>query len=100
VKPRLKGNSTLVRFADDAVIAFADFHDAKRVLDVLGKRLAGTSSCFTPTRRALSISAATDRKGTTLRKRMARRSPFSASATSQNSHSSNRPNVNHRGVSF
>jgi len=30
VKPRLKGNSTLVRFADDAVIAFADFHDAKR----------------------------------------------------------------------
>jgi RNA-directed DNA polymerase len=40
VKPRLKGNSTLVRFADDAVMAFADFHDAKRVLDVLGKRLA------------------------------------------------------------
>jgi group II intron reverse transcriptase/maturase len=40
VKPRLKGNSTLVRFADDAVMAFADFHDAKRVLRVLGKRLA------------------------------------------------------------
>jgi hypothetical protein len=40
VKPRLKGNSTLVRFADDAVMAFADFQDAKRVLDVLGKRLA------------------------------------------------------------
>jgi hypothetical protein len=40
VKPRLKGNSTLVRFADDAVIAFADLQDAKRVLDVLGKRLA------------------------------------------------------------
>jgi len=39
VKPRLKGKSTLVRFADDAVIAFADFQDAKRVLDVLGKRL-------------------------------------------------------------
>ena len=31
---------TLVRFADDAVIAVADFRDAKRVLDVLGKRLA------------------------------------------------------------
>jgi len=30
VKPRLKGNSTLVRFADDAVMAFADFQDAKR----------------------------------------------------------------------
>ena len=40
VRPRLKGRSTLVRFADDAVMAFEDFHDAKRVLDVLGKRLA------------------------------------------------------------
>ncbi|HWE16197.1 MAG TPA: reverse transcriptase domain-containing protein [Hyphomicrobiaceae bacterium] len=40
VKPRLKGNNTLVRFADDAVMVFADFHDAKRVLRVLGKRLA------------------------------------------------------------
>ena len=40
VKPQLKGKSTLVRFADDAVMAFADFQDAKRVLDVLGKRLA------------------------------------------------------------
>jgi group II intron reverse transcriptase/maturase len=40
VKPRLKGRSTLVRFADDAVMAFADFRDAQRVLDVLGKRLA------------------------------------------------------------
>ena len=40
VKPRLKGKSTLVRFADDAVMAFADVQDAKRVLDVLGKRLA------------------------------------------------------------
>jgi RNA-directed DNA polymerase len=32
--------STLVRFADDAVMAFADHRDAQRVLDVLGKRLA------------------------------------------------------------
>ena len=40
VKPRLRGSSTLVRFADDAVMAFADFRDAQRVLDVLGKRLA------------------------------------------------------------
>jgi RNA-directed DNA polymerase len=40
VRPRLSGESTLVRFADDAVMAFADFHDAKRVLSVLGKRLA------------------------------------------------------------
>jgi group II intron reverse transcriptase/maturase len=40
VRPRLKGRCTLVRFADDAVMAFEDFFDAKRVLGVLGKRLA------------------------------------------------------------
>jgi RNA-directed DNA polymerase len=39
VRPRLSGNSALVRFADDAVMAFAYFRDAKRVLGVLGKRL-------------------------------------------------------------
>jgi hypothetical protein len=40
VRPRLKGGCTLVRFADDAVMAFENFLDAKRVLDVLGKRFA------------------------------------------------------------
>jgi RNA-directed DNA polymerase len=40
VRPRLKGRCTLVRFADDAVMAFDESFDAKRVLDVLGKRLA------------------------------------------------------------
>src|SRR5271168_520303 len=40
VRPRLNGRCTLVRFADDAVMAFEDFLDAKRVLEVLGKRLA------------------------------------------------------------
>jgi group II intron reverse transcriptase/maturase len=40
VKPRLKGKGILVRFADDAVMAFADYRDAQRVLGVLGKRLA------------------------------------------------------------
>ena len=30
----------VIRFADDAVLAFKDFLDAKRVLGVLGKRLA------------------------------------------------------------
>ena len=37
-RPRLKGGCTLVRFADDAVMAFENFLDAKRVLGVLGKR--------------------------------------------------------------
>src|SRR6266404_3489209 len=40
VRPRLKGRCTLVRFADDAVMAFEDVLDAKRVLGVLGRRLA------------------------------------------------------------
>ena len=40
VRPRLKGRCTLVRYADDLVMAFEDFLSAKRVLAVLGKRLA------------------------------------------------------------
>ena len=40
VRPRLKGRCTLVKFADDAAMAFEDSLDAKRVLGVLGKRLA------------------------------------------------------------
>ena len=39
VRPRLAGNATLVRFADDFVMTFESHHDAKRVLEVLGKRL-------------------------------------------------------------
>ena len=40
VRPRLKGDCTLVRFADDALMAFDNIVDAQRVLAVLGKRLA------------------------------------------------------------
>lgn len=40
VRPRLCGNCTLVRYADDFVMTFKHHHDAKRVLEVLGKRLA------------------------------------------------------------
>ncbi|MCP4966223.1 MAG: group II intron reverse transcriptase/maturase [bacterium] len=39
VKPRLKGRAFLVRFADDFVIGFAREDDARRVWDVLPKRL-------------------------------------------------------------
>jgi group II intron reverse transcriptase/maturase len=39
VKPRLKGNATLIRFADDFVICFEHGEDAKRVMAALGKRL-------------------------------------------------------------
>src|SRR5260370_12888775 len=39
VQPRLRGPSTLVRFADDFVMLFAYKDDAQRVLEGLGKRL-------------------------------------------------------------
>ena len=39
VQPRLRGPSTLTRFADDFVMLFAYKDDAERVLEVLGKRL-------------------------------------------------------------
>jgi RNA-directed DNA polymerase len=39
VRPRLSGTCTLVRFADDFVMTFKNHHDAKRVLEVLSKRL-------------------------------------------------------------
>jgi RNA-directed DNA polymerase len=40
VVPRLAGRATLVRYADDVVIIFEHERDARRVLDVLPKRLA------------------------------------------------------------
>jgi RNA-directed DNA polymerase len=40
VKPRLGGESLLVRFADDAIMAFDNLVDAQRVLAALGKRFA------------------------------------------------------------
>jgi group II intron reverse transcriptase/maturase len=39
VQPRLRGRSTLVRFADDFVMVFERQDEAERVLEVLGKRL-------------------------------------------------------------
>lgn len=40
VKPRLSGRALMVRFADDAVLAFEHEHDARRVMAVLDKRFA------------------------------------------------------------
>jgi len=39
VKPRLRGKSTLIRFADDFIVTFERKDDAQRVMDALGKRL-------------------------------------------------------------
>ena len=38
VKPRLKGEAFLVRFADDAILVFSCRRDAERVMEVLPKR--------------------------------------------------------------
>lgn len=38
VRPRLRGRSALIRYADDAVLTFSDEADARRVLEVLPKR--------------------------------------------------------------
>jgi hypothetical protein len=38
VRPRLRGEAYLVRYADDAVLIFADERDARRVMEVLPKR--------------------------------------------------------------
>ncbi len=40
VQPRMKGAAQMVRYADDAVLCFQREEDAKRVLAVLGKRMA------------------------------------------------------------
>jgi group II intron reverse transcriptase/maturase len=40
VKPRLRGEAHLVRYADDAIIVFEHEEDAQRVLAVLAKRFA------------------------------------------------------------
>lgn len=40
VKPRLKGQASVIRYADDFVVAFSEEADARRVMDVLAKRFA------------------------------------------------------------
>lgn len=40
VKPRLQGQAFMIRYADDSLMAFSNESDARRVLEVLPKRLA------------------------------------------------------------
>lgn len=49
-RPRLKGRCLLVRYADDAVMAFEDHLSGKRMLDVLGKRLGRYGLQLHPTK--------------------------------------------------
>ena len=50
VKPRMRGRCRLVRYADDAVLIFETERDARRVLDVLGKRLGRYGLTLHPTK--------------------------------------------------
>ena len=43
VRPRLSGNCTLVRYADDAVMAFDNIVDAQRVLAVASEPEGGSA---------------------------------------------------------
>ena len=49
-EPKLKGRCQLVRYADDAVMAFEDFQSGKRMLAVLGKRLERFGLTLHPTK--------------------------------------------------
>jgi RNA-directed DNA polymerase len=40
VKPRMRGSATLIRYADDFILCFQREGDARRVMDVLPKRMA------------------------------------------------------------
>ncbi len=50
VRPRTRGGCLLVRYADDAVIAFGDHLAGSRLLDVLGKRLGRYGLQLHPTK--------------------------------------------------
>ena len=81
VKPRLKGRSTLVRYADDAVMAFEDFLDAQRVLGVLGKRLGRYELTLHPDKTRFVDFRFIRPDGKAHPKADGTTSPFSASAT-------------------
>lgn len=62
VKPRLRGNAFLVRYADDFVMGFSSEADARRVQEVLGKRFAKYGLTLHPEKtRLLEFSRPVDR---------------------------------------
>jgi RNA-directed DNA polymerase len=54
VKPRLKDRAVLVRYADDFIIVFKREEDARKVLDVLPKRLGKYGLTLHPTKTKLA----------------------------------------------
>jgi RNA-directed DNA polymerase len=64
VRPRLSGEASLVRFADDFVMTFETHRDAQRVLEVLGKRLGRYGLTLHPDKTRF-IDFRSDRRGGT-----------------------------------
>jgi hypothetical protein len=73
VVPRLRGRAVLIRYADDAVVLFSSEDDARRVLEVLPKRLGRYGLCLHPEKtrlvpfdrpRSRPSAVPTDRPGT------------------------------------
>ncbi len=64
VKPRLRGRAFTVRFADDALLCFAEEADARRVLAVLPKRFANYGLTLHPTKTRLVHFVPPNRIGT------------------------------------
>jgi len=65
VVPRLGGRATLIRYADDLVFIFAYERDARRVLDVLPKRLAKYGLTLHPEKTRLVNFERPDRRSVT-----------------------------------
>lgn len=63
MRPRLRGRAFTVRFADDALLCFAEEADARRVLDVLPKRFANYGLTLHPTKTRLVHFAPPHRRG-------------------------------------
>ena len=53
VRPRLRRNACLTRYADDFVIGFSDYRDAQRVTEVIPKRLGKYGLTVHPTKTRL-----------------------------------------------
>lgn len=63
VKPRLREEATLVRYADDAVLVFTNESDARRVLEVLPKRFARFGLTLHPDKTRMVAFRRPDRRG-------------------------------------
>lgn len=63
VRPRMRGQARLLRYADDFVIGFTKKEDAERVLAVLGKRMAAFGLTLHPDKTRIIAFARPDRTG-------------------------------------